>query len=82
MSYIAPVKDYLFNLQHIAGLDQIAQIPGFEDAGMETAQAVIEECARFNQEVIAPLNWDGDQKPSSWSDGKVTTTPGFKEAYL
>jgi alkylation response protein AidB-like acyl-CoA dehydrogenase len=82
MSYTAPVKDYLFNLQHIAGLDQIAQIPGFEDAGMETAQAVIEECARFNQEVVAPLNWDGDLKPSSWSDGKVTTTPGFKEAYL
>ena len=82
MSYTAPIKDYLFNLQHIAGLDQIAQIPGFEDAGMETAQAVIEECARFNQEVVAPLNWDGDLNPSSWSDGKVTTTPGFKEAYL
>ena len=82
MSYIAPVKDYLFNLQHIAGLDQIAQIPGFEDAGMETAQAVIEECARFNQEVTAPLNWEGDLKPSSWRDGQVATTPGFKEAYL
>ncbi len=81
MSYIAPVKDYLFNLQHIAGLEQIAQIPGFEDAGMETAQAVIEECARFNQEVTAPLNWEGDIKPSSWKDGIVTTTPGFKEAY-
>ncbi|MEY3488544.1 MAG: hypothetical protein RL655_112 [Pseudomonadota bacterium] len=81
MSYIAPVKDYLFNLQHIAGLDQIAQMPGFEDAGLETAQAVIEECARFNQEVTAPLNWEGDLKPSSWKDGTVTTTPGFKEAY-
>jgi len=81
MSYIAPVKDYLFNLQHIAGLDQIAQMPGFEDAGLETAQAVIEECARFNQEVTAPLNWEGDLKPSSWKNGTVTTTPGFKEAY-
>ena len=82
MSYTAPVKDFVFNLQHLAGLEQIAQIPGFEDAGLETAQAVIEECARFNQEVVAPLNWDGDLHPSSWSDGKVTTTPGFKEAYL
>ncbi len=82
MSYTAPVKDFLFNLQHLAGLEQIAQIPGFEDAGLETAQAVIEECARFNQEVVAPLNWEGDIKPSSWADGKVTTTPGFKEAYL
>jgi len=56
-------------------------MPGFEDAGLETAQAVIEECARFNQEVTAPLNWEGDLKPSSWKNGTVTTTPGFKEAY-
>ena len=42
MSYTAPVKDMLFNMQHLAGLDEIAKIPGFEDAGMETAQAVLE----------------------------------------
>jgi len=81
MSYIAPVKDMLFNMQHLAGLDEIAKIPGFEDAGMETAQAVLEECARFNQDVLAPLNWEGDKHPSSWKDGVVTTTTGFKQAY-
>ncbi len=81
MSYTAPVKDMLFNLQHLADIDQIAQIPGFEDANLETAQAVLEECARFNQEVIAPLNWEGDKNPSAWKDGAVSTTPGFKEAY-
>jgi alkylation response protein AidB-like acyl-CoA dehydrogenase len=81
MSYTAPVKDMLFNLQHLADIDQIAQIPGYEDANLETAQAVLEECARFNQEVIAPLNWEGDKNPSAWKDGVVTTTPGFKEAY-
>ena len=43
MSYIAPVKDMLFNMQHLAGLDQISQIPAFEDMGLETAQAVLEE---------------------------------------
>ena len=58
MSYTAPVKDMLFNLQHLADIEQIAQIPGYEDANLETAQAVLEECARFNQEVIAPLNWN------------------------
>ena len=81
MSYTAPVKDMLFNLQHLADIEQIAQIPGYEDANLETAQAVLEECARFNQEVIAPLNWEGDKNPSAWKDGVVTTTPGFKSAY-
>ncbi len=81
MSYVAPLKDMLFNIEHLAGLAEVAAMPGFEDAGMDTAQAVLEEAARFNQEVLAPLNWDGDQKPSSWSNGVVTTTPGFKEAF-
>ena len=81
MSYTAPVKDMLFNLQHLADMAQIAQIPGYEDANLETAQAVLEECARFNQEVVAPLNWEGDKNPSAWKDGIVTTTPGFKQAY-
>jgi alkylation response protein AidB-like acyl-CoA dehydrogenase len=81
MSYIAPVKDMLFNIEHLARIDQIAQIPGFEDAGLETAQAVLEECAKFNEGVIAPLNWEGDKNPSSWHDGVVTATPGFKEAF-
>jgi alkylation response protein AidB-like acyl-CoA dehydrogenase len=81
MSYIAPVKDMLFNIGHLARIDQVAQIPGFEDAGLETAQAVLEECAKFNEGVIAPLNWEGDKNPSSWHDGVVTATPGFKEAF-
>ncbi len=81
MTYRAPVKDMLFDIRHLADIDQIAKIPGFEDAGFETAQAVLEECARFNEQVVAPLNWEGDRNPSSWKDGVVTTTPGFKLAY-
>ncbi|MBK7006679.1 MAG: acyl-CoA dehydrogenase [Burkholderiales bacterium] len=81
MSYVAPVKDMLFNIQHLANIEQIAQIPGFEDAGFDTAQAVLEEAAKFNEGVLAPLNWEGDKNPSSWKDGVVTATPGFKEAF-
>ena len=81
MSYTAPIKDMLFCMTELAGLDRVAALPGFEDAGAETAAAVLEECARLNQDVVAPLNWAGDQNPSSWHDGKVTTTPGFKEAF-
>ena len=81
MSYQAPVKDMLFCMTELAGLEQVATLPGFEDAGIDTAQAVLEECARFNEGVIAPLNREGDINPSSWQDGNVTTTPGFKDAY-
>ena len=81
MSYVAPVKDMMFNIQHLAGIDHIATLPGFEDAGLETAQAVLEEAAKFTEGVLSPLNWAGDQNPSSWKDGKVTATPGFKEAF-
>ena len=81
MNYIAPIKDMLFAMEHLARLEQIAQIPGFEDAGLDTAQAVLEECAKFNEGVLAPLNWEGDKNPSSWKSGVVTSAPGFKEAF-
>jgi len=81
MAFKAPVKDQLFCMKELAGIDQIAQIPGFEDAGYETAQAVLEEAAKFNEEVVAPLNWSGDQDHGSWDNGVVKASPGFKEAY-
>ena len=81
MSYKAPLKDMLFDIRHLAHIDQIAQIPGFEDAGFDTAEAVLQECAKFTEGVLSPLNWEGDQNPSSFKAGVVTTTPGFKEAF-
>ena len=81
MSYSAPVKDMLFCMKELADLEAIARLPGFDDSGIETARAVLEECARFSQEVLAPLNREGDVNPSTWKDGAVTTTPGFKQAF-
>ncbi|VVE52461.1 3-methylmercaptopropionyl-CoA dehydrogenase [Pandoraea pneumonica] len=81
MSYQAPIKDMQFVMNELADLSSIAALPGYEDASPELAQAVLEEAARFNQEVLAPLNVIGDQQPSTWKDGVVTTTPGFKEAF-
>ena len=81
MSYTAPVKDMLFNIQHLAAINELAKLPAFADAGFETAQAVLEESAKFSQGVLAPLNWEGDKHPSSWQHGVVTTTPGFKDAF-
>ncbi len=81
MSYVAPLKDMLFVLRHLAGIDEVASLPGFAEAGYDTAQAVLEECAKFNEQVVAPLNRDGDLQPATLRDGAVTTSPGFGAAF-
>ena len=81
MTYRAPVKDMLFVMKELAGIEAVAALQGFEDAGLDTAQAVLEESARFTESVLAPLNWEGDKNPSSFKAGVVTTTPGFKAAF-
>ena len=81
MTYRAPIKDMLFNMQELAGLPALTAIPAFADFGIDTAQAVLEECAKLTEDVIAPLNWEGDKNPSYWKDGQVFTTPGFKQAF-
>ncbi|AMP06237.1 acyl-CoA dehydrogenase [Collimonas pratensis] len=81
MSYVAPLKDMLFVLNELAGLEQVSTLPGCEDATPETVEAVLQENAKFCSEVVAPLNRSGDQEPSYWHDGEVTTSKGFKEAF-
>ena len=81
MSYVAPVKDMLFVINELAGLEQVNALPGCEEATAETVEAVLEENARFCGEVVAPLNVIGDREPSYWHDGQVTTTKGFKQAF-
>ena len=83
MPYVAPVKDMLFVMNELAGLADVVAYPAYAQAGVDVdlAPAILEESAKFNQDVVAPLNWPGDQNPSSWKDGVVTTTPGFKEAF-
>ncbi|WP_044527878.1 acyl-CoA dehydrogenase [Herbaspirillum sp. B65] len=81
MSYTAPVKDMLFVMNELAGLAAVNALPACEDATPETAEAILEEKAKFCSEVIAPLNHSADKEPSSWADGKVATSPGFKQAF-
>ncbi|SAL35065.1 acyl-CoA dehydrogenase [Caballeronia humi] len=81
MTYAAPLKDMLFVIDELANIANVATLPGFEDATLETAQAVLDEAAKFNGEVLAPLNIEGDKHPSTWHDGVVTTTAGFKDAF-
>ncbi len=81
MIYTAPIKDMMFVMTELANLAGVAQMPGMSDANAETAAAVLEECARFNEGVIAPLNWSADVAPSTLKDGRVTTSAGFVEAF-
>jgi alkylation response protein AidB-like acyl-CoA dehydrogenase len=83
MSYVAPVKDMLFVMNELAGMSNVVAYPSYAEAGadVDLALAILEESAKFNQEIVAPLNWSGDQQPPSLKDGVVTTSPGFKAAF-
>jgi len=81
MSYTAPVKDIAFALKHIVGIDEIARLPGYEDATPDLVDAILDESARFTQEVLAPLNRVGDEQGSQWSEEGVKTPDGWRKAY-
>ncbi len=81
MSYSAPVKDMRFVLEQVSGLDDVNKLPGYEDATTDIVAAVLEEAGKFAGEVLAPLNWAGDQEGAKWSEDGVTTPAGWKEAY-
>jgi alkylation response protein AidB-like acyl-CoA dehydrogenase len=80
-SYTAPLKDMRFVLNELAGLAEVAKLPGYQDATPDTVDAILEEAAKFSSEVLDPLNFSGDQEGSQWKDGAVTTPKGFKQAY-
>jgi alkylation response protein AidB-like acyl-CoA dehydrogenase len=81
MSYVAPIKDMLFVMKELAGLDEVAKLPGCEEATADTVEQILEENARFCSEVLAPINATGDREGSVLSEGHVTTPHGFKDAY-
>jgi 3-(methylsulfanyl)propanoyl-CoA dehydrogenase len=79
--YTAPLKDMRFVLNELAGLSEVAKLPGYEEATPDTVDAILEEAARFAAEVLDPLNRSGDREGSNWADGEVRTPKGFRDAY-
>ncbi len=79
-SYRAPLRDMTFVLRELAGIDEIARLPGFEDT-LDVLDPVLAEAAAFAADVLDPLNRSGDRTGCTWQNGEVTTPPGFKAAY-
>jgi alkylation response protein AidB-like acyl-CoA dehydrogenase len=80
MPYRAPVADIAFALKHAARFAQ-ARADGIYDLDDDVLDAVLEEAGKFASDVIAPLNRVGDLHGTPFRDGKVTTPPGWKDAY-
>lgn len=82
MGYQPPLRDMLFVMNELLGLDELLSLEPFSHVDVDDVAGLLAEAGRFNAEVVAPLNQIGDQQPSSIDgDGNVTTPPGFKDAY-
>ena len=79
--YRAPVREVRFVLEELLGAGRLAASPELADYSDELAQAVLEEAARFAENVLDPLNQPGDVNGARWTPEGVVTAPGFREAY-
>ncbi|MDF1718563.1 MAG: acyl-CoA dehydrogenase [Antarcticimicrobium sp.] len=81
MSFTAPVRDLLFNIEHLSGWPGISSLPQHDGLDLSDISAVLEEFGRFCAEEIAPLNAPGDHAASRIENGKVILPEGFAKAY-
>jgi alkylation response protein AidB-like acyl-CoA dehydrogenase len=77
----APQKEALFVMNELLGFEKHYADLGFTDATPDMVEAIFSEAAKFAENVLAPINANGDAQGCKWEDGVVTTPKGFKEAY-
>ena len=81
-TYKAPIKDMQFVMNEVLDYQQHYRVlPCGEDASPDMVDAILLECAKFCEEILAPLNQVGDEIGCKLEDDVVKTPPGFKEAY-
>ena len=81
MIYNAPIKDMLFLVNEWIGIDRLNALPGYEEVDTDLIEAVLEEAGKFASTELLAINREGDEHGARFEDGRVTTPPGFKEAY-
>ena len=81
VTFKAPVKDIVFGYEVVETYDVISKIPAFSDFNEDIVIPTMEECAKFAEEVLAPINAIGDQQGATIKDGKVTMPKEFIDAY-
>ena len=81
-NYTVPMRDIEFDLFELLDFEKHYESLGLgEDAATDVIKAILEESAKFCENVLAPLNAVGDREGCEWHDSVVTTPTGFKEAY-
>jgi hypothetical protein len=81
-AYKAPLRDISFVVNELLESEKLYQtLPGYEEATADLMNAIIEEGAKFAENVLSPLNQSGDEEGCHWSEEKVTTPKGFADAY-
>ena len=81
VAFKAPVKDIVFGYEVVETYDVISKIPAFSDFNEDIVIPTMEECAKFAEEVLAPINAIGDQQGATIKDGKVAMPKEFIDAY-
>lgn len=76
--YTPPIDDMIFTLDQVVGY---SSAPSGQKLDIDTLRAVLDEAGKLAADVLAPVNWDGDQHGAKWTDGNVTTAPGWRDAY-
>jgi alkylation response protein AidB-like acyl-CoA dehydrogenase len=79
--YKAPVKDIVFGYEVIDSYSVLNKISAFSDFSEDIVIPTMEECAKFSEEILAPINSIGDQQGATIKDGVVTMPEEFVDAY-
>ena len=74
-AYKAPLNEFIFLLKHLVNYDAHAELPGYEEVGMEMVEAILPEAAKFFENIIAPTNLETDQQGTRLNDGEVEIAP-------
>ena len=81
VAYKAPVKDIVFGYEVIDSYNVLNKIAAFSDFSEDVVVPTMEECAKFSEEVLAPINAIGDQQGATIDNGVVTMPEEFVDAY-